>query len=95
MEFMIMEKLPKKIANPNLNNHIRRINQSADAIQKEAGFALISTNQDYGNDHAYALYRIMNVLMFADKDELYKIAESLEEQERQVADAEAKQLEAS
>lgn len=85
LEFLIMEKLPKKINIPNLNNHIRKIKQASEAIKLEATFSIKIKSDDYGNDHAYALYRIFDKLMFADKDELHRIAEDLTHQHEELA----------
>lgn len=86
LEFMIMENMPKKLKFPVLNNHIKRIRESAEAIKKEAGYSLTCQNEDYGDDQMYAMYRIYNNLRFADKDELERIAEDLDSQRDQISE---------
>lgn len=83
LEFMIMEKQPRNVKNPQLNNHIRRIKESAEFIQKDAGYALITNKLDYANDHAYAMYRIFNVIRLCEKDDLEDMATQLEKQSQE------------
>jgi len=84
LDCVIREKLPKKVNFPILNNHIKRIKDSADAIKKEAAYSVTVTNDDLSHDQAYALYRIQDILRFANTDELYTICEDLQRQSEEI-----------
>lgn len=80
-EHLLFEKMPRiRLKNPALNNHIRKVQESADFIRKEAAYSLKDINPDYNANHSFALYRIFNSLHLSTEEELFGIANDLETQ---------------
>lgn len=78
MEFEQLEKFPKFFPNSAMKNHARRIKESTQALQRDAGYIVKTKDESYVQDHTYALWRIFDKLMRLPEKQLFEFAEGLD-----------------
>ena len=75
-----------RFRNPVMNNHIKRIRESLQALEKESGRLITSKDTEYFKyEHTPLLHVIFKAYMFQDKRFLEEVVNQLEDSEKQVA----------